>query len=305
VKLVVTIDTEEDHWTGPRPPVYTCENIERIPALQEVFDQFGVEPTYLTSYAVAVDERAASTLKAISDARKCEIGAHCHPWNTPPIAEADTEAAFGLDPLSFRSGRFGYDTTVARNLRRLGFEVDTSITPYVQWMSFHGPDFRTMSPRPFRFSADDAMRECSSGDLVEVPVTIGFLQRDFEMSNRIRQALARWPISKLRLVGILYRLRLVNLAWLSPEVSDSRTMIALARRMMRNGHTILNMTFHSPSLQAGLTPFTRSRDDERRFIQRVRNFLVFARGAGIEPMKLSDVRQLLPRQTLPQVQLSS
>jgi hypothetical protein len=125
------------------------------------------------------------------------------------------------------------------------------------------------------------------------------------MSNRIRQALARWPISKLRLVGILYRLRLVNLAWLSPEVSDSRTMIALARRMMRNGHTILNMTFHSPSLQAGLTPFTRSRDDERRFIQRVRNFLVFARGAGIEPMKLSDVRQLLPRQTLPQVQLSS
>ena len=317
MKLIITIDTEEDNWGDFAASRYTLANIERIPVLQELFDHFAVKPTYLITYPVATDERAASLLRAISQAGRCEIGTHCHPWNTPPFqGRADGRNSmlcnlpedlqyakmkflhetireqFGVTPLSFRSGRFGYNNAVAKNLRRLGYEIDTSITPYTDWSTFHGPDFTHVSPRPFRFSSDNALQECASGDLIEVPTTIGFLQRDFVRSNLIFKAVTRRPLNKLRLAGILNRLGLVNRAWLSPELSNSRTMIRLAQTMMRNGYRVLNMMFHSPSLQAGLTPFTRTKADEKQLFQHLREFLIFARDAGIEPIRLSDFQKL-------------
>ena len=230
MKLVVTIDTEEDNWGSLRLTHYSFDNIARIPALQEMFDRFNVKPTYLMTYPVATDEKAVGILAEIAAADRCEIGAHCHPWNTPPLAEENTaansmlcnlssasqyakmkslketiEAAVAVDPLSFRSGRFGYDTGVARNLQRLGYKIDTSISPYMNWTSDHGPDFTRISPRPFRFSSDDALEECATGELIEVPPTIGFLQRDFARRNYIFNAVTRGPISRLRLAWLLAR----------------------------------------------------------------------------------------------------
>lgn len=318
VKLVVTIDTEEDNWGAFRLPRYTCENIARIPRLQEIFDTFNVTPTYLVTYPVALDKKAVSILRAISDANRCEIGAQCHPWNTPPFGEKENagdsmlcnlpadlqfaklrflqktiRAHFAVDPISFRSGRFAYNTTVARNLQRLGYKIDTSITPYTNWTRNHGTDFTRLSPRPFRFARDNAFEECVGGELIEVPVTVGFLQRDFRRSNYILEAVTRSPINKLRLTGLLSRLRLVNRVWLSPEVSDSRTMIKLAQTMRRNDYPILNLVLHSPGLQAGLTPFTKTEAEEKRPLQRLQEFLVFARDAGIEPIRLSEVQTLV------------
>jgi len=46
MKLIVAVDTEEDNWGSLRLTRYTCENIARIPAVQALFDQFNVTPTY-------------------------------------------------------------------------------------------------------------------------------------------------------------------------------------------------------------------------------------------------------------------
>ncbi len=317
-KLVITIDAEEDNWRSFNLTRYTCENIARIHGLQEIFDNFNVKPTYLLTYPVATDEKAVSILKAISDADKCEIGAQCHPWNTPPLREeknaansmlcnlpADLQYAklkclqeairkrFAVEPISFRSGRFAYNTTVARNLHRLGYKIDTSITPYTNWTRGHGADFTRLSPRPFRVSPDNAFQECADGDLIEVPITVAFLQRNFGRSNYIINAATRRPINKLRLAGLLSRLRLLNKAWLSPEVSDSRTMIRLAQTMRQNNYPILNLMCHSSALKAGLTPFTKNEDDEKRLCQHLREFLIFARDTGIEPIRLSEVQNLV------------
>ena len=318
VRLVVTIDSEEDNWGAFQLTHYSCENIGRIPRLQEIFDAFTIIPTYLVTYPVATDKKAVSILRAISDAKRCEIGAQCHPWNTPPFGgernagnsmlcnlPADLQYAklkclqetirerFGVHPISFRSGRFAYNTTVARNLHRLGYKIDTSVTPYTNWTRSRGTDFTRLSPRPFRFASDNAFEECAGGELIEVPVTVGFLQRNFRRSNYIFETVTRSPINKLRLTGVLYRLGLVNKVWLSPEVSDSRTMIRLARTMKRNEFPILNLVCHSPGLKAGLTPFTRTEDEEKRHLQCLQEFLVFARNAGIEPMRLSEVQTLV------------
>jgi hypothetical protein len=318
MKLVITIDTEEDNWGSYSPTEYKVENIERIPLLQRLFDDFNVKPTYLLSYPVATNEWAVSVLRPILEKGECEIGTHCHPWNTPPFVEEINEKNsmlcnlpadlqyekikflhetiaknFGVEPVSFRSGRWGFSQEVARNLHRLGYKIDTSVTPYTDWTSCHGPDFSNSSPTPFRFSSENRFYESSKGHLLEIPATIGFLQKNFALSNYLLKALGQKPFKSFRLVGILHRLLLLNKVWLSPEVSDSNNMIKLTRCMIKNNGRLINMVFHSSSLKAGLTPYTKTKGDEERFIQCIKEFLIFARESGIESIKLSEAQGIV------------
>ena len=65
MKLIITIDTEEDNWGDYSRKDFTLKNIERIPALQQLFDDFNVRPTYLINYPVAADKMAISIFKKI------------------------------------------------------------------------------------------------------------------------------------------------------------------------------------------------------------------------------------------------
>src|SRR5258708_22453237 len=87
VTVVVSIDTEEDNWHRTRTGV-TVENIAELRTLATCFERLGIRPTYFTSYQVAIDPRAAETLREVSAAGRAEIGAHFHPWDTPPLDEA-------------------------------------------------------------------------------------------------------------------------------------------------------------------------------------------------------------------------
>jgi hypothetical protein len=310
VHLVITIDTEEDDWGYAWGRRSRVENIRRVPALQRLFDAFGVTPTYLVTYPVVQDETASSILRSIADSGRCEIGAHCHPWNTPPFAPSrdasresmlcnlpsdlrrakitrlhqTIERVFEVPPRSFRCGRWGFNSSLAGPLVDLGYRVETSVTPYINWSEEHGPDFSTTPPGMFHVGSDG---------LLEVPVTIGFLQSNFEVSNAILRTIQRRGLERLRPVGILNRLGAVNRVWLSPEVSTAAEMIALSKRMQRKNYRVLNLTFHSPSLEAGLTPFVRTRADEDRLSLCLHEYLTFARDAGITPVKLSAVPELL------------
>jgi len=318
MKLIITIDTEEDNWADYSPTGYTLENIQRIPVLQELFDEFRVKPTYLITYPAAVDEKAIRILKGIVKRGQCEIGTHCHPWNTPPFEEKTSSKNsmlcnlpvdlqykkirhlhhtilknYDIEPVSFRNGRWSYNKDIAENLYKLGYKVDTSILPYTDWRNYHGTDFSNISPHPFKFSMDDIFRESSNGDMAEIPATVGFLQQNFILSNSIWKMLNKKPFKRVKLVGLFSRLNLLNKVWLSPELSDGKTMIKLAQSMERNNYTIINMFFHSSSLKAGLTPYIKTKDDERKFLQTIREFLTFARDNGIDSIKLRDSPGLL------------
>jgi len=200
---------------------------------------------------------------------------------------------FDIEPACFRSGRWGFNEDVARNLHRLGYKIDTSITPYTNWMPYHGPDFSNTPPVNFRFPWGDAATKSPDGRLVEIPATVGFLQRNFALSNSILRTVTRKPLRRLRLGGILSQLGLVNKVWLSPENSDSKTMIKLAKRMMRQNFPVINLFFHSSSLKAGLTPFVKTDEDEKQFFCRLREFLRFVKDNDIESIKLSDAINLV------------
>jgi peptidoglycan/xylan/chitin deacetylase (PgdA/CDA1 family) len=196
-----------------------------------------------------------------------------------------------ISAVSFRSGRWGYSQSVAANLAKLGFKVDSSITPFTDWTSVGGPDFSAAAPRAFRFSADDIFHELPDGELTEIPVTIGYvgwLSSDMQWCNAVQSVVQRKRFARARVAGILSKANVIRKVWLSPETSDAGEMIRLARRLQTQGYRFLNLTFHSPSLRAGLTPFVHTQQAEQRFWEKLRRFFSFARDSGIEAVKLSD-----------------
>ena len=312
MKLVVTIDTEEDDWGYSTPRDVTFKNIERLPNLQSLFTEFGVKPTYLITYPIATNNRALSIFKELSADDGCEIGAHCHPWNTPPFEEENSERnsmlcnlvaelqyaklrtlheairdGFGREPVSFRAGRWAYSPELGLNLIKLGYRVDTSVTPYTDWSSVQGPNFSGMSPDPHAISFKDGVVEGGTS-LQEIPATIDYLQRNGQWCHRIHRALERGPWRVLRLGNVLKSMRFLNRVVLSPEVSSCESMIELTRTMETRGCTVANMFFHSSSLIAGLTPYVTSKDEEERFVETIRRYLAFIRDSRIESITLAQ-----------------
>ncbi|MFQ5454189.1 MAG: hypothetical protein ACE5D6_08390 [Candidatus Zixiibacteriota bacterium] len=313
MRLIITIDTEEDEWYGYGLDSYSVTNIDKIIELQELFDEYRVKPTYLITYPVAANERSIKILKKIEDEKKCEIGSHCHPWSTPPYEEEfnpvnsmlcnlseelqfkkmkvlheTIKKNFGIEPVSFRCGRWGYNSDVARNLYKLGYKVDSSISAYTDWSLYHGPDTSYVSPKPFRFNTNNIFEESANGHMLQVPATVGFLQKNYSLSNTVLQMLKNSPVNRLRLIGILYKLNILNKVELTPELYDSDQMIKLTKRMAQNNYKIVNMHFHSSTLEGGLTPFVKDKDDEKRFLNIIREYLKFTRDAGIESITLSE-----------------
>jgi len=315
MKLVITIDTEEDNWDQYSATDNPVENIKEIPRLQEIFDEYRVRPTYLVTYPVATNTISVGILKKILDEGKCEIGMHCHPWNTPPfdgkasIRPEDTMLCnltgsvvheklsilhraisenFGVVPVSFRAGRWGFGPAVADSLCRLGYRVDTSVTPFTDWQADHGPDFFDFGPEPFRFGPAGLSYKDQKGALLEVPATIGFLQSSFHLCRLLNKMTVSSFARRIHLKGILFRLKLLNQVWLSPEMADAESMIRLASRMEKNKYTVLNLTFHSTSLKKDLSPFAKSQADVQIFLEKIRSFLDYARNAGWETMTLAE-----------------
>jgi len=314
LNLIVTIDTEEDDWSDYAREADSLENIGRIPNLQHLFEEYGIRPTYLISYPVAKDPRAASVLRDIVERGRCEVGTHCHPWNTPPFEETINKKnsmlcnlpaelqfrklqvmhdaireSIGITPVSFRAGRWGFGREVGWNIVRLGYRVDSSVTPFVDWSAHQGPDFSAWEPfvAPYPIDQND-----SGGDnpvLTEMPTTIGFLQGDIRRAGRVDRALRRSIAGRIGVIGLLDRIGVLNKVWLSPEVSTSSQMIRLTNACRGIGCRYVNMTFHSPSLVGGLTPFVRSCSEEKTFLRKIEEYLQFVRKERIESILLSEV----------------
>ncbi len=302
-RFFITIDTEEDDWGQYRSSGFSVENIGQIPRLQELFDRYGAIPTYLLTYPIVTSEVARGTFLDILARQRCEIGAHCHPWNTPPFEEEinarhsmlnnlpystvtkkigvlqnQITQSIGVAPRSFRAGRWGFSPLVAAAIHELGFRIDTSVTPFVDWSPSAGPDYREAPDYPYQFNPDAVHAVAHDGCLLEVPATVGFLQSNYKLCRRVLR-LGRLA-SGLHVRGILERTGIVNLRWLSPELSSGKDMLALARICLRRGYQDLNMTFHSTTLLPGRSPYVSSAADLETFLASIEMVLTFAASGG-------------------------
>jgi hypothetical protein len=319
VKFFITIDTEEDEWGKFQSINPSVENIQQLSLVQQLFNRYGAVPTYLVNYPVVKNDQSREVLLDILAKNRCEIGTHCHPWNTPPFQEKLDERhsmlcnlpyliirdkietlhqriieSLGVLPRCFRAGRWGLSPNVAKVIQGIGYQVDTSVTPFVDWSIYTGPDYRQAPQQIYRFNPDALLSVRDEGCLLEVPATIGFLQKNFDLCYHLSQWMAGGVAARLHLPGILDRARLLNFRWLSPESSNGNDMIALAKTCLLRGCSHLNMSFHSTTLLPGKSPFVRTQEDLNAFLESIEQVLEFAAANGLVFSALSDVLEDYP-----------
>lgn len=294
--LCVIVDAEEDFlWEGPFSP--TNNSTTSIGAQQKthvLFAHYGVRPIYLATYPLASDPSAIGVLRAYQTDGLCDIGAQLHPWVTPPMAQGEAErfsypgnlpidverekirrlvdaieTAFHVQPTVYKAGRYGFGPNSAGLLEEEGFEIDTSLIPRTSYRDSGGPDFAAYDYAPFWFG--------NQRRLLELPVTRAF-------TGVIAQ---RWPglyhksesktMQALRARGLLARSGLIERITLSPEGSDLDAMRRLTRALLARGTQIFTLSYHSPSLVPGNTPYVRTAYDLAVFLDRLSGFLSFFR----------------------------
>lgn len=201
MRIIVTVDTEADDQWNEKAEL-SVENVYALPRFQTLCEKYSIRPMYFVTYEVANDPRAVALLKGWQDAGKAEIGAHLHPWTTPPIQQGEEhtrafpselsdealrakltaltekiEAAFGKRPTSYRAGRWGFDMRQISLLKELGYIVDSSVTPGISWQKTRGALHGAGGPD---FTNEPVAPHMLSGGILEVPMTIihaGFFRR--------------------------------------------------------------------------------------------------------------------------------
>ena len=117
------------------------------------------------------------------------------------------------------------------------------------------------------------------------PISAGFNIRSFRLAGHIHKTLCRQPFSRLHAVGILYRLGLLRLIRLNPEMTSLGDMLRLCRAKHQRGDDLFHLTFHSSNIGIGGTPYVPTREARDAFMDRLRGVLDYlVNTCGIEPV---------------------
>jgi glycosyltransferase involved in cell wall biosynthesis len=311
--LVTTIDAEEDFdWNGPFTRTSTRVTSMRSQyKAHRVFERYGVIPTYLVDFPVASQDEGRGPLKELLEAKQCEIGAQLHPWVNPPFVEVISnrnsypgnlpmvveydkllaltnmlEESFGIRPRIYRAGRYGYGPNTAEILRHLGYLVDTSMMPCWNYGPQGGPDFRNVRAEPYWIDQDRTV--------LEMPISVALVGRAARLGPRLSAALFNRISGGMGLTSALSRLGLIERIRLTPEgiaIDEGKRLI---RRMIADGQRVFVVTYHSPSLEPGGTPYVKTAEDLTRFLAWLEEFYdFFTKEIGGQCVSWRDVRNAL------------
>ena len=311
--LAVVVDAEEEfEWAQPLTPQHrTTVSIRAQRNAHTLFAYYGIKPIYLVTYPLAAEDNAIGVLREYLAAGACEIGAQLHPWVTPPFIDGAGETqsypgnlpvalereklarlvgaidrAFALRPTVYKAGRYGFGSNTSMLLEEAGFEVDTSLIPRTSYAESGGPDFTGYDYRPFWFGHHRR--------ILELPVTRALTGVLAQTWPALHQHTQRRPWRSLHAGGLLSRAGLIERITLSPEGSDLAAMCRLTRVLLARGTRVLTLSYHSPSLEPGHTPYVRNDRDLAIFLDRLSGFLSFFREEiGGEFVTVDELRQRL------------
>lgn len=319
-QLLVVLDTEEEFdWNAPFDSNATSvEAMSDLGRLQELCDEFGIRPTYVVDHPVASQETGRHLLREFIEQGRAVIGAHLHPWVSPPFEEevtsfssypgnlpADLEARklealtatieerFGVRPTIYKAGRYGFGPHTTATLERLGYEIDLSACPAFDFGADGGPDWSRWSAAPYWFG--------TRGDLLGLPTTGAFVGWLSRAGAALHRAAHRPPLVWGRAGGLLSRSGAVERLMLSPEGFEPIHHRRLTSALLARGVRVFTFSLHSPSLRPGCTPYVRSQAQLERFICSCRQyfewFLEQLGGEATTPGELRD--RLAPHRTDP------
>jgi hypothetical protein len=314
--LLVVIDTEEEFdWNcGFRRENVAVSAMAEIDRAQRIFDAFGLAPCYVVDYPVVDQTGGFERLREICRDGRAVFGAHLHPWVTPPFEEELTRAnsfagnlpppleaaklrrlveriteSLGERPVLYKAGRYGLGANTASALAELGFLVDLSASPPFDFSDEGGPDYSGFTSDPYWFGP--------GWKLLGVPATgayVGALAPS-SVAHRLHAVANGRALTRLKVPALLSRLRLIDRLHLSPEGYSPDELRRLTRALADLGKSIFVLSFHSPSLKPGCTPYVRSSGDREQFLAALEGYLDFffaeMRGRPVTPLELR--RELL------------
>ncbi len=309
MKLVISVDVEEEGlFSGryPRRPA-GATNVAALSRLDFVAQEFGLPLTLLVSHAVVQDPAACKILLKLKESRFVEIGAHLHPWNTPPFEDGlgeeplptaalppkllrakveslvlALETSLKVRPRSFRMGRFDWSRELLGLLPEMGFDVDSSVVPLTDKAG--GLNNYTLPLDPFYVG----FKPPAGPALLEVPVTrIPLWSGGLAAASRLAAAL---PLPWGRgLRGLLTRLGTTGV---HPTWFSLPAMRLAARLHRRRGGQVLNVFFHSSEIFPGASPMFATAAAVDRILRRLKGFLSWLHDTGpVEGLALSNLHE--------------
>jgi len=292
--LTVVVHTEEEFdWSKPHDRNATgVAHMRHIGRAQEVFDEYAIVPNYVVDYPIASQDIAIEPLKSFADTGRALIGAHLHPWVSPPYEEEvnarnsypgnlpraleaeklgrltqQISESFGIQPLTYLAGRYGFGANTAAILEELGYDVDISPAVPIDFSGDGGPDYSGYTSHPYWFG--------KQRKLLGLPGTggyVGWLRRG---GTPLYRAVTSPVMRRSRVAGVFARLRLVERIRLSPEDYNEPEMRRLTLALLHDGVRVFVFSFHSPSVMPGGTPYVRSEAELDRFLDKCRNYFDF------------------------------
>jgi hypothetical protein len=295
--LQVIVDAEEEFdWSQPFDRRNDgVDNIAHQCLAQRIFERYGITPTYVVDHAVASQEKGFAPLRALLQGGSAEIGAHLQPWVNPPFGHGMddyhsfpgnlapelereklrtlTEAIernFGQRPVVYRAGRYGLGPSSFEMLDELGYEIDASVLPGIDLGAKNGPNFAGIGPDPFWFGAGRRR--------LGIPLSAGYTGI-LASAHRTLDRVTNWKaVERSRLKAAASRFGLFDRMNLSPEGFTLEEQKRLTRTLIGRGHRVFTLSYHSPSLLPGCTPYVRDVGELDAFLGRLEAYLVWFGG---------------------------
>jgi len=297
--FTVTIDVEPDctptwHYSSPLTFHGVTKGI--VERLQPLFNKYNACPTYLINNVVLEDN--GSTVTFLDLKGRFELGTHLHSEFIEPQKQffdyagkkgesnqcfLEPEIEFGKmksittlfennfnrKPTSFRAGRFSAGENTIRCLERLGYKVDSSVTPHVKWddkTRVRAVDYTNARQQPYFIRNDSYLEADPNGQILEVPVSIISTTKFFR-----KRAL-----------------------WLRPSFYSNYNAISTvvdkySKKFANEPIQVFNMMFHQVEVLAGLSPYTKTEADCLVYMDLLEKFLSSCHANGIQGVGLSEL----------------
>lgn len=276
-RFTVFADIEEEFdWRAPLTAAHRSTDAMRaFPAAHRRFAAAGVGLACMVDHPVASDPAAVEAIAAALADGRSTLGAQLHAWVTPPHAEVVTPftshagnlpraleaaklaaltdavaTAFGVRPLAFRAGRYGLGPRTWELLAAAGYRLDSSIRARYDYRAGGGPDFRAHGNVAFR-----------AGELIELPLTTLYTGWGRRAGPALDRALSRLPRGR----GLASRAGLLDRVALTPEDMPLAAALRAVDAAALDDERLLVLSFHSPSLEPGHTPYVRDEAGLRAF----------------------------------------
>jgi hypothetical protein len=301
-RFILFADAEEEFdWNGnfDRSAIST-KTIADLISATERFNAAGLKPVYMCDYPVVNDPISGGIMRDMVKSGACDVGTQLHPWVNPPFDEVVNaknsytgnlpvalqrtkltaltdriESVIGVRPTVYRAGRYGLGTGTMAMLADAGYRMDVSVRSGFDYRNQSGPNYFRLPVWPWR----------TSEGIIEMPLSTGW-------TGLLRNA--QW-LHRTGIRGVLARLHLMERVPLSPEGVPAEDAIRAIELMYGEGIEIFSLSFHTPSVAIGHTPYVRDQTDLDQFWRWWDSvFNCFAR-LGVLPIDYAKLADALER----------